>query len=195
MTDIAWWRRRKDPYEAFIQPRLDEMFRIACRFCDSREDAEDLLQDVVIKLAPRVEELLQLQQPGPWLAKVIYRQFIDMKRQQLRQRTLSLSVVGDLSEQDTAVGAHTDPQPDPATTKFHSQVQGLVATALASLTPDQRALVVLADMEELPLADVAQILDIPVGTVKSRLHRTRALLRQRLEKKIEPDMVIDRVKG
>lgn len=188
------WRKKQDPYEAFIQPRLEEMFRIACRFCDSREDAEDLLQDVVLKLAPRVNELLQLQQPEPWLAKVIYRQFIDMKRQQLRQRTLSLSVVGDLSEHDAAA-ACTDLQPDPPAMRYHSQVQELIAKALASLTPDQRALVVLADMEELPLADVAQILDVPVGTVKSRLHRTRALLRQRLEKKIEPDGIVDRVKG
>ena len=192
---FSWRRSGPDRFEAFISPRLKTMYRVAYRFCGSVVDAEDLVQDVVIKLMSRIDELEALDNPDAWLGRVIYRQFVDQRRYQQRQRTVSFSVVGPGDDplgfmEDSFVAEDTS-SPDH---RFQqSQLHISVAQVLGCFTAEQRALLVLADMESMPLHDVAEIMGIPVGTVKSRLHRTRGLLRDRLQNWMEPNAGLRRV--
>ena len=69
-----------DEFVTLLRPYVEGMYRLAYRFCGAREDAEDLVQDLLVKLYPRLEELRGIDNLQSWLATVLYRQFVDRTR-------------------------------------------------------------------------------------------------------------------
>lgn len=64
--------RRRDPatqFERLLRPQLDRLYRLAFRFTSSRENAEDLVQELCVRLFPKLDQLQRLDRPGPWLAR------------------------------------------------------------------------------------------------------------------------------
>src|SRR5947209_18959867 len=81
------YRRARPPelnFEDLLRPQVDYLYRLAWRFTGSVADAEDLVQDVLIKLYPRTPELLGIQRLRPWLAGVRYHRYVDSGRQRGR---------------------------------------------------------------------------------------------------------------
>ncbi len=153
------------------------MYQLAFRFCNNQADAEDLVQDVVIKLLPRSSEMSQIEKLRPWLTKVLYRLFIDQYRQRMRS-PLSLVTEGE---------GELFEQPDPSGNTPEAQTeagfsQKRLARALLTLNTDQRTVVLLHDVEGYTLSELEGILDCPQGTLKSRLSRARGQLREYLQK-------------
>jgi RNA polymerase sigma-70 factor (ECF subfamily) len=140
----------------------------------SVQDAEDLVQEVCVRAFPRLAELEELEQPRLWLMRVMYRLFIDLSRRYERRNVDSLET--------TDAGALTSGEPDPA-----EQTDGLLHgerldRAWRRLDHDQRMLLALHDIEGYSLAELNQMLGTKEGTLKSRLHRARALLGKLLQR-------------
>lgn len=185
------WPIRRDAhaqFEQLLQPHLKQLYRLAYRFTGQRDDAEDLLQDLLLKLYPRLNELQAIEKPGPWLARVLYRQYIDRLRASKRSPLQSM----DDEQAVYEVHASDDAQPtDEADTAIKSR---LLQQALDQLNEDQRSAVMLHDVEGYSLQEIEQILDVSQGTLKSRLSRARAKLRELLQI-MEPEVSVTRVKN
>jgi len=172
-TLISLFRRRgSDPFEDLLAPHVEHLYRLAYRFTGNREQAEDLVQDLLVKLYPRSDELAEVAQLRPWLARTLYHQFIDQKRREQRAPFVA--------EEAGLEAVDTDPRSDPEGGVERDRLQQRLTAALATLNPDQRALVALHDMEGYTLVELEPLLSTPLGTLKSRLHRARARLRSAL---------------
>jgi RNA polymerase sigma factor (sigma-70 family) len=189
MTVIKLWPARPsehDQFEALLQPHLQQLYKLAYRFTRQRVDAEDLVQDVAIKLYPRLQEMQKIEQLGPWLARVLYRHFIDRLRSKQRS---PLHLVG---EDEPALDAHKDEAPGPAKNVETALLHNRLQDALSQLNEDQRALVILHDVEGYTLNEIHIMHDVSIGTLKSRLNRARGRLRELL-KDMEPFDAVKRV--
>ena len=72
-----------DALDRLLRPQLDRLYRLAYRLCGNRPDAEDLLQDVLIKAFDKAETIASLDNVGTWLGRVMYNRFVDTARQRL----------------------------------------------------------------------------------------------------------------
>ena len=193
MPRILQFRRNRNAaskFEELMRPQVEFLHRLAWRFTGSVADAEDLVQDVLLKLYPRREELAGIEQLRPWLAKVLYRQYVDFARRQARAPFSALAE----GEQDEgnpldAVAA-TEDGPDAHAER--GEWRDRILAALGQLNPEQRAVVVMHDVEGYSLEELEPLLEAPLGTLKSRLHRARQRLRAHLG--MEPFSAVERVK-
>jgi RNA polymerase sigma factor (sigma-70 family) len=174
---------RSKRFDALVRPHVLAMYRFAYRLTRSRPDAEDLVQDVLAKLYRRTDEMSQVRDLRPWLMRVVYHQFVDVIRRRRRAPT-AMAEARVLEIVDPALGP--DDQADVA------QVSERVRSAMGRLRRDQQLLVGLHLIDGFTLEEVAQMLDVPLGTLKSRLHRTRAELKKML--RLEPSAPPERVK-
>jgi RNA polymerase sigma-70 factor (ECF subfamily) len=146
------------------------LYTVAYRLTGNRDDAEDLVQEVLL----RVRRGLESYQPGNlegWLSRIATNLFLDEVR---RKKRRPLTIVADLP--DPWVGTDADPEGELARQQLPEHIQ----RALSALPPDYRAAVVLCDVVGLEYAEIADALGVAVGTVRSRIHRGRALLRTAL---------------
>ncbi|MBO6849328.1 MAG: RNA polymerase sigma factor [Marinobacter sp.] len=185
---------RSKRFEKLVQPHLQALYRFAFRLAGQQQDAEDLVQDVIVKLYPRLDELEAIEQLRPWLNRVLYRHFIDQVRRKGRQSDRPLSEVVEAEQQSSYLESFASDDIGPEAHLEAGRVGPALDKVMAALDPDQRTLIMLHDVDGWRQEDIAEILDIPLGTVKSRLHRCRAALREKLQKELEPFSGIGRVK-
>ena len=143
------------------------LYTLAYRLTGNHDDAQDLVQDVLL----RVRRGLESYRPGSmegWLSRITTNAFLDTVRRQ-RRRPVDL-----LPEEPERV---TPPSP-PADAALEAEVLPEdVQAALRRLPSEYRSAVVLSDVVGLTYQEISEALDVPVGTVRSRLHRGRALLK------------------
>jgi RNA polymerase sigma-70 factor (ECF subfamily) len=174
-------RHRDAQFEALVRPHVDHLYRLAFRFTGSREEAEDLVQDLLVKMLPRTEELAAVEQLRPWLTRVLYRMFVDRHRKRVRSPLQLLSDGGEEAEGDFLDGLPGDTPSAEAEAGARFD-QDRLQRALSRLSDEHRAVVALHDMEGYTLPELETLLEVPTGTLKSRLHRARARLRELLKK-------------
>lgn len=158
-------------WEEVVTEHSARVYRLAYRLTGNVHDAEDLTHDVFV----RVFRSLHTYRPGTfegWLHRITTNVFLDKMRRRQRIR------IDALSEEAAARIPSRSVSPDQlyADTHFDDDIQ----KALAALSPDFRAAVVLCDIEGLTYEEVAETLGIKLGTVRSRIHRGRAQLRAAL---------------
>ena len=175
-------------FEQLVRPHLKRLYNLAYRFTGQRDDAEDLVQDLLLKLYPRLEEMQSIDKLSPWLSKVLYRQYVDQYR---RQQRSPISFMNE--DEDVVYDTHASDTADPAESVNAELTQGILTDALDKLNEDQRVLVMLHDVEGYGLPEISKMMDVPVGTLKSRLSRARAKLREIISL-MEPNVVEGRVK-
>jgi RNA polymerase sigma-70 factor (ECF subfamily) len=181
---------RKGRFEARVGPHLERLYRLAYRLTGSREDAEDLVQSLLVKLLPLERRLAEIELLAPWLARALYHLYVDEMRRGSRSPTGLRATAAD-HELLANMPDETFETPEQSTERRLAQRR--VAAALAQLTPEHRALIAWHDMEGYTLDELAASLNVPVGTLKSRLHRARAHLRVIL--RIEPSLARQRIYG
>lgn len=164
-------------FEQLVRPHLDRLYRLAWRLAGARAEAEDLFQELLTKAYTKLDELVDIDEPAPWLCKVMYNLFIDERRRFARQRLHTVGE-GSLPGEGLAELAGTD---DPARNHARSETIGRLEAALARLSDDHRLVVLLHDTEGYKIKEIQDITGIPAGTIKSRLNRARARLREILE--------------
>lgn len=163
---------------AFIEHAMEQYgkatYNFALRLTGNEADARDLTQDAFI----RVYRAWRSFQPGTSFLAWIYRIVTNLHRDELRRRK------GRYQEElpeDNAPQAYGGTRPlavTPIDDYVANQIGDPLAQALALLSPDQRLVIVLADIEEYSYQEIADVMRCSIGTVRSRLHRARSLLRR-----------------
>ncbi len=169
-------RNQRAIFDKLLRPHLERLFRLAFRLAGSKAEAEDLFQDVLLKAYTRLDDLVEVREPGPWLSRVMYNHFIDNRRRFARARLFSVTE-GQLGEPGIeSLPGQLDPERDAERLDNIMRLE----RALAALSDEHRLAVLLHDTEGYKLEEIHQITGDPVGTIKSRLHRARARLRELL---------------
>lgn len=167
-------------FESLVRPELVKLYRLAYRLTGHSEDAEDLVQEVIVKAYDRRRELSSIESLGGWLARVMFNQFIDDVRRQKRDRLRIVSI-----DSDDATGRLASAVPSeeatPSVAWERGAIRDALGAALAALSLEHRTVVLMHDAEGYTLEEIQRITGIPIGTVKSRLHRARARLRELLD--------------
>jgi len=163
-------------FDTLLRPHLDRLYRLSFRLAGSKADAEDLFQDVLLKAFSRLDDLLDVREPGAWLCRVMYNHFIDNRRRFARARLISVEESQLPGQSLESLPGDLDPQRDAERLNNIMQLD----RAFATLSDAHRLVVLLHDVEGYKLAEIHEITGDPVGTIKSRLHRARARLRQAL---------------
>lgn len=172
-------------FDRLVRPHLRGLYRFAYRLCGNPSDAEDLVQEVMVKLLPRARELEEVDDLRPWLNRVLYRLFLDQKRNIGRRPEGALSLVSDDGDPGNGLDLFTADALGPLAEMEASRLQALVRTVLDELPENQRTLLVMHDWEGWAQEDLAGLMEVSHGTIRSRLHRYRQALRQALIKKLE----------
>jgi len=176
-------------FEDLLAPHLEVLFRLAYRFTRDKHNAEDLVQDLLTKLFPRTHELVAVNPLRPWLIRSLYNLFIDRVRAQGRAPFVTLDENAPEIETWAAEGPTPEDDADQALTA------AIIQAALDRLSDDHRVVVTLHDVEGYTLQELTDTLNVPIGTLKSRLHRARAALRENLAALREPQHAMQRYKG
>ncbi|TDD27277.1 RNA polymerase sigma factor SigE [Actinomadura sp. KC06] len=166
-------------WEEIVSEHSTRVFRLAYRLTGNRHDAEDLTQDVFI----RVFRSLSSYTPGTfegWLHRITTNLFLDRARRKQRIRFDALG--------DDAAERLQGREPSPAQAYDERHLDADIQRALDDLVPEYRAAVVLCDIEGLSYEEIAATLNVKLGTVRSRIHRGRAHLRDALEHRRPTDV-------
>ena len=176
--DLLAAHRAGDPdaFGVLFTRHRDRLWAVALRTTGNPEDAADALQEAMISAFRRADSFRGDALVTTWLHRIVVNASLDrLRRNKVRA---AQPLPDDLDEYAgrgavlAAVDATTDPEAQAVLTDRRS----VVLAALARLPPDQKAAIVLVDLEGLPVEEVARILDCPTGTVKSRCARGRARL-------------------
>lgn len=172
--------------EAFgklVERYQDRVFNTCWRICGSLEDARDLTQDAFLKALANISDFRRKSGFYTWLYRIAVNMALSHRRKMKHRATVSLDRVADPTGSQAERLADRIEEPksrDPAAEVQEAELRGRAVRALQALDEDQRAVVVLRDIEGLDYRQIAGILDIAPGTVKSRLHRARLALREAL---------------
>ena len=174
-----------NPHVRFEEEALelsDQVYRVARRLVNSREEAEDLVQDTYARAFRSWQQYQSGTNLRAWLLRILTNLNIDKGRRQQRTPDTQPLEEGDYFLYNRLESTMPDENPDEERV-IDRLSQNSVVEALAEVTHDFRDVLVLVDIGEFSYAEAAQILDIPVGTVMSRLHRGRRILKQHLAEK------------
>ena len=172
-------RSDKSQFESLLAPVLDFLLGLAMQLTRSRPHAEDLVQNAVLKAYRSFSSFEPESNFRAWLARILTNTFLT---EQDRAKRFVHGI--DLDEvADSAANRWPSEWEEPVNNLEDIPKQNLgdeVMAALHELPPGMAVAVYLADVEELPYAEIGEILDIPVGTVRSRVSRGRRHLQERL---------------
>jgi RNA polymerase sigma-70 factor (ECF subfamily) len=154
-------------FAGLVREHQAMVYSIAWNFLHNRTAAEDLAQDVFLHLHRNLAAIQSPRHLTHWLRKVAIHRCIDQVRQKKVARLTALEAV---------------PEPRAETLYRDPFLSALLRRLVAGLPPRPRMIVVLRYQEDLEPAEIAELLEIPVGTVKSTLHRALALLRGKMER-------------
>lgn len=180
--------RRKQSYESLVKPHLGNLYRLAYRYTSSSHEAEDLVQDLLLKLLPQHAKLAEVEQLGPWLARSLHNLYIDKYRKKFRT-AVDLTDGRDQQEVLETIADEVSVSPERAAEQVLTQRK--LVEAMQLLSPEHRAIIAWHDIEGYSLSEIAEEHAISLGTLKSRLHRARASLREKI---MEPFSGNDRVR-
>ena len=160
-------RRSGDSFEAVLAPHMERLYKPAFQYMGNAGDAEDLLQDFLVELYGRQQQMAEAENLPAWLHRCLYHRFIDGHRKLARR-----------PQQDDIAGMEIESAGHgPEESHYHRQVMA----ALDHLNAVQRTVVTMHDLNGYTLPELSDIMDMPVGTLKSHLHRARKQLKQRLK--------------
>lgn len=160
-------------------PHMDFLYNYALRMTYNAADAEDLVQETFLKAFRFWDSYEQGTNIRAWLFRIMKNAYINRYRKEKKEpEMVEYQEVENFynNVRESAVESS-----DSQETMFNNLMEDDVSNAIAELPEDFRTVVILCDIEELTYEEVAEFLDCPIGTVRSRLHRGRKLLRARLQ--------------
>lgn len=162
-------------FEQEALPHLDSLYRVALRLTGDPSQAEDLVQDTMLKAFRAWSQYRPGTNARGWLLTILRNTFINLYRRRKRE-----PVAMDLEAAEPQAIFRPAEENDPEGSFFSRIVDEKVLEAIDALPTEFREVLVLSDMEGLSYAEIADALGIPVGTVKSRLFRARRQLQATL---------------
>jgi len=166
-------------FEALVARYAKHVYAVAYRMAGNEADARDLSQEAFVRVWKALRRIEPDAALEGWLYRIVTNLYIDLLRRRPRTRVQSLDEPIATREGQMA-REQADPTADVERVVLDKMVDRRVQEALLGLREDLRMVVVLADVEGYPYEEIAEMMGVPIGTVKSRLHRARRALRDRL---------------
>lgn len=167
-------------FDKEFMPHIDSMYNFAFRLTNDEDDANDLVQDTYLKAFRFINSFSQGTNAKAWLFRILKNSFIN----DFRKKSKEPAKV-DYQDVETTYNSEEDAETNQTVDLRVESVQDLIgdeiANALNALPVDFRTVIILCDVEGFTYEEMAKILDIPIGTVRSRLHRARMLLKEKLQ--------------
>ncbi len=171
---------RQAEFVALLKKNGDKVYNFAFRLSGNEQDAWDLFQETLMKAYSRFESYDRSRPFDSWLFKILQNIYLDERRRISRKPASSLDAPSPFPGKPwEEILAGTDLSPLDRFTKEENI--DLVQKALADLPPLYRTAVILCDMEGLSYEAIAEVMSCPVGTVRSRVHQARQLLKKSFE--------------
>ncbi|MFH1423323.1 MAG: sigma-70 family RNA polymerase sigma factor [Planctomycetota bacterium] len=174
--------RSAEDFDSIVNKYQDRLFNTVLRLVGNYEDALDITQEVFLKAYKAIQNFRGSASIYTWLYKIAVNTAFTYKKDRSkrgREKVFSLEQSQDGND-DNGKRELEDSAPETSEIISKREIQQKVQEAILSLDNKLRSIVVLRDIEQLDYDDIAVILDIPKGTVKSRLHRARLILRDKL---------------
>ena len=161
-----------------FMPHIDSMYNFAFRLTHDEDDAKDLVQDTFLKSYRFINSFQEGTNAKAWLFRILKNSFINDFRKKSKEPTKVdyQEVEGYYNSEKANSTITTDLRID----TIKDMMGDEISNALNSLAVDFRTVIILCDVEGFTYEEMAKILDIPIGTVRSRLHRARNLLKEKL---------------
>lgn len=182
-ASIVWNKVDEDRFTMLMEQTYRKVFNMAYRLSGSRSDAEDLTQEAFFRAYRSFSDYDGTKPFENWIFRIVTRLFLDLLRHR-RRRVVAVSFDTPLNGAPGGEAVRfevPDESLSPEAALLDRTLSEDLERALASLSPEQRLLITLADIEQLPYKDIAEILGRPVGTIRSRLHRAHKALRHKIE--------------
>ena len=171
-------RARRGDMQAFgllVTKYQDRLFNMVYRMCSNRQDAEELAQEALVRALEKLWQFNRQSQFYTWLFRIAVNLVISHRRRASRIRWQPLDEGHEPSAR--ASGRRVE---SPEAAAMNAELNRRLELALDRLDDEFRLLVVLRDVEDMNYQQIAEVMEVPVGTVKSRLHRARCALREEL---------------
>ncbi|WP_223070415.1 RNA polymerase sigma factor SigW [Paenibacillus caui] len=169
-------------FAELVELYKDKIFHLAYRMLSNRHEAEDIVQEAFLRVYKNWDRYDENQKFSTWIYRIATNLCID----RLRKRKPTYSLDAELNDQDGTDGYTLVPGDErtPETAYLLSETQTTIHQAIDGLPAKYKSVMVLRYLQELSLQEIADILKMPVTTVKTRVHRGREFLRKRLEHKL-----------
>jgi len=171
-------QEKNEIFDQEFMPHIDSMYNFGYRLTFDEDDAKDLVQDTYLKAFRFINSFEQGTNAKAWLFRILKNSFINDYRKKSKQPTKIdyQEVETYYNSDDVDYGMTTDLRVESVKDMLGDEI----SNALNSLAVDFRTVIILCDLEGFTYEEMAKILDIPIGTVRSRLHRARNLLKEKL---------------
>jgi RNA polymerase sigma-70 factor (ECF subfamily) len=169
-------------FGALLEPVLDAAFGIALRYTRSRTEAEDLVQEAALLACRGFHSFTPGSNFRAWFHRILTNCFYSKYRKERRQGTeLDLEDTSELYlyEETATLGLHSQTR-DPAAQVMDKMTGEVIEEAIGSLSDEYRVVATLYFLEEFSYQEIAEVVGVPVGTIRSRLHRARQMLQKAL---------------
>jgi len=171
-------KEKSNIFDQEFMPHIDSMYNFGYRLTFDEDDAKDLVQDTYLKAYRFINSFEQGTNAKAWLFRILKNSFINEYRKKSKQPAKV-----DYQEVETYYNSESVDQSitsDLRVDAVKDMIGDEISNALNSLAVDFRTVIILCDLEGFTYEEMAKILDIPIGTVRSRLHRARNLLKDKL---------------
>jgi len=177
--------RDERAFRELVEAHRDRVFNITYRMLGDRAEAEDVAQEVFITVFKTIDSFREESKFSTWLYRVAVNHSKNRikylsRRQDRNKDELDETKHGEATSTNGAIGTPRPSTPDRALEG--AQMEKLLQEAIATLDEEQRTVIILRDVEDLSIEEICAITDLPDGTVKSRLHRARLVLRKKLQR-------------
>jgi len=174
-----------DAFGLLVVRHQDRIYTAVLRFCGDAEDARDIVQRAFLNAWRRLESFKGDAAFSTWMYRIAFNESVSFRREGGRRRLAPLTESAPEPADDRRPGDRLD----------SAEARGQVQQALSLLDPDERKIIILKELDGRSYDEIAEIMEIPKGTVRSRLFRAREVLRDKLRiilKKAEPGSVESR---
>lgn len=160
----------------------DKIFHLAYRMLNNRHEAEDIVQETFLRVYKSLDRYDENQKFSTWIYRIGTNLCID----RLRKRKPSYSLDADMNDQEGMDGYSMIPSDDrtPESEMLISETQRIIHQAIESLPAKYKTIMILRYIQDMSLQEISDVLDLPVTTIKTRVHRGREYLRKKLEFKL-----------
>ncbi len=166
-------------FEGEFMPQIDALFNFAYHLTYNEDDANDLVQETYMKAFRFIDKYIEGTNAKAWLFKILKNAFINQYRKRSKQPTKVdfEDIVSYHDQDDGTPQSYVDLRQE----IFQGMMGDEITIAINSLPVDFKTVILLCDVEGFTYEEIAKIVDIPIGTVRSRLHRARNMLKEQLQ--------------
>jgi RNA polymerase sigma-70 factor (ECF subfamily) len=176
--DFRHTHRTKQEFETLVLAHLDPLYSAALRLTKHERDAEDLVQDTCMRAYRFFDKFERGTNIKAWLFKILTNTFINRYRRKVKERNVTEGSEREAVHDAFVSRDASDYAANPEQFMFDRLLSDDVLRAIDALPIDFRLVVILADLQEFSYKEIAEILEVPVGTVMSRLFRGRKALQR-----------------